>query len=99
MDLFLVYAVCLGVGLLFTILSAFMSHVFGGHDVGHDAHSELGTGGPGPARHNNPGSSPFSPPWIASLVPPLRGFGLVFFNHDKTQKPPALAPLSRLSGV
>ena len=65
MDLFLVYAVCLGVGLLFTILSAFMSHVFGGHDVGHDAHSELGTGGHAEAGYNMPGFSPFSPTVIA----------------------------------
>src|SRR5436190_1860406 len=67
MDLFLVYAVCMGVGLLFTILSAFVSHVFGGHDVSHDAHGELGTGGHAEAGYNMPGFSPFSPTVIASV--------------------------------
>ena len=39
---FLVYAVCFGVGLLFAIVSAFLSHLFGG---GHDVHVDVGTGG------------------------------------------------------
>ena len=36
-----VYAVCFGVGLLFAIVSAFLGHLFGGHDV----HVDVGTGG------------------------------------------------------
>ena len=38
---FLVYAVCFGVGLLFAIVSAFLGHLFGGHD----ADIQVGTGG------------------------------------------------------
>ena len=38
---FLVYSICFGVGLLFAIISAFVGHLFGGHD----AHVDLGTGG------------------------------------------------------
>ena len=30
---FLVYSICFGVGLLFAIISAFVGHLFGGHDA------------------------------------------------------------------
>ena len=33
MDLFIIYLICFGVGLLFTIVSAFLAHSFGGHDL------------------------------------------------------------------
>lgn len=99
MDLFLVYAACLGVGLLFTILSAFMSHVFGGHDVGHDAHGELGTGGHAEAGYNMPGFSPFSPTVIASFVTAFGGFGMIFSKIEATKSPWLSAPLSVLSGL
>jgi amino acid transporter len=99
MDLFLVYAVCLGVGLLFTIVSAFMSHVFGGHDVGHDAHSELGTGGHAEAGYNMPGFSPFSPTVIASFVTAFGGFGMIFSKIESTKNPWISAPLAVLSGL
>ena len=99
MDLFLVYLVCLGVGLLFTILSAFMAHVFGGHDVGHDAHSEIGTGGHAEAGYNMPGFSPFSPTVIASFVTAFGGFGMIFSKIEATKSPWLSAPLSVLSGL
>src|SRR6266567_8323328 len=99
MDLFLVYAVCLGVGLLFTIVSAFTSHVFGGHDVGHDAHSELGTGGHAEAGYNMPGFSPFSPTVIASFVTAFGGFGMIFSKIEATRNPWISAPLSVLMGL
>ena len=99
MDLFLVYAVCLGVGLLFTILSAFMSHVFGGHDVGHDAHGELGTGGHAEAGYDMPGFSPFSPTIIASFVTAFGGFGMIFSKINATKSAWVSAPLAVLSGL
>ena len=99
MDLFLVYAVCLGVGLLFTILSAFMSHVFGGHDVGHDMHTDLGTGGHAEAGFNMPGFSPFSPTVIASFVTAFGGFGMIFSKIEATRNPWISAPLSVLAGL
>lgn len=98
MDLFLVYAICLGVGLLFTIVSAFMSHVFGGHDFGHDAHGELGTAGHAEAGYNMPGFSPFSPTVIASFVTAFGGFGMIFSKIAATRNPWISAPLSVLSG-
>src|SRR6185436_11534165 len=45
---FMVYAICFGVGLLFTIISALGAHLFGGHgEIGHDfdAHGHGGHGG------------------------------------------------------
>src|ERR1051325_5080105 len=99
MDLFLVYAVCMGVGLLFTILSAFMSHVFGGHDVGHDAHSELGTGGHAEAGYNMPGFSPFSPTVIASFVTAFGGFGMIFSKIEATKSPWFSVPFALLCGL
>jgi amino acid transporter len=96
MDLFLVYAACLGIGLLFTILSAFFSHVFGGHDFGHGAHHELGTGGHAEAGYNMPGFSPFSPTIIASFVTAFGGFGMIFSKIEATRNPWISAPLSVL---
>ena len=40
--LFVVYLICFGVGILFTLVSAFMADVFGGHEVGGGA--DLGAG-------------------------------------------------------
>src|SRR5947209_2977160 len=95
MDLFLVYAVCLGVGLLFTIVTAFTSHVFGGHDAGH---SDIGTGGHAEAGYNMPGFSPFSPTVIASFVTAFGGFGMIFSKVEATKNPWISAPLSVLCG-
>ena len=98
MDLFLVYAVCLGVGLVFTILSAMLSHVFGGHDAGHDAHGEIGTGGHAEAGYNMPGFSPFSPTVIASFITAFGGFGMIFSKIEGTKNPWISAPLAVLCG-
>src|SRR3954471_17432444 len=97
MDLFMVYAVCLGVGLLFTIVSAFTSHAFGG---GHEAgHSDLGTGGHAEAGYNMPGFSPFSPTVIASFITAFGGFGMIFSKIEATRSPWISAPLSVLAGL
>ncbi len=99
MDFFLVYAVCLGVGLVFTIISAFMSHGFGGHEISHDAHGELGTGGHAESGYNMPGFSPFSPTVIASFVTAFGGFGMIFSKIQATKNPWISAPLSVISGL
>ena len=99
MDLFVVYVVCLGVGLLFTITSAFMSHAFGGHDFGHDGHGDLGTGGHAEAGYNMPGFSPFNPTVIASFVTAFGGFGMIFSKIEATRNPWISAPLSVICGL
>ncbi|MGI8603636.1 MAG: NfeD family protein [Verrucomicrobiales bacterium] len=99
MDLFLVYLGCLGFGLVFTLISAFMADVFGGHDVGghdvagHDAH-DLGTGGHAEAGYDMPGFSVFSPTVIASFVTAFGGFGMIFSKIKATSSPWISAPLA-----
>ena len=94
----LIYAICLGVGLLFTIVSAFFGHFFGG---GHDAHVEVGTGGhveAGLDTHGMPGISFFSPTVMAAFLTAFGAFGLVFSHIDLTNSPWASAPLAAASG-
>jgi len=95
MILFFVYMVCFGIGLLFTIISAFMAEVFGGdHGGGHDAHHALGTDGHAEAGYNMPGFSAFSPTVVASFVTAFGGFGMIFSKIEATQSPWISAPLS-----
>ena len=82
---FLIYSVCFGVGLVFTLVSAFFGHLFGGHD----AHVDVGTGGHAEAgfEHSGmPGISPFSPTIIASFVTAFGGFGMIFSQIEATQQ-------------
>ena len=61
----IIYAICLVVGLVFTLGSAIAGHFFGGHD--HD----IGTGGHAEAGFDHsgmPGISFFSPTVLASFV-------------------------------
>ena len=102
--LMLVYLVCFGVGLVFTIISAFMADVFGGHDVhvdlggGHDGagggtHAEGGF-----ASHEMPGFSPLSPTVIASFLTAFGGIGLVLSRIESTRSVLISAPLSIVGG-
>jgi membrane protein implicated in regulation of membrane protease activity len=91
---FLVYLVCFGVGLLFTLISALASHLFGGgHDA--DVHADVGAGADG---HDMPGFSPLSPTIIASFVTAFGGLGMVFSKIEATRSPWISAPLSLLGG-
>ena len=95
---FLIYGICLGVGLLFTLISAVFGHVFGG---GHDAHVDVGTGGhveAGLDTHGMPGISFFSPTVIAAFLTAFGAFGLVFTHIGVTSTPWASAPLAAASG-
>jgi membrane-bound ClpP family serine protease len=94
----LVYAVCLCVGLLFTLLSAFFGHLFGGHD----AHIDIGTGGHAEAGFQDsgiPGLSPFSPTTICSFITAFGGFGLIFSRIKATSNVWISMPLSILGGL
>ncbi len=100
---FLVYLICFGVGLLFTIVSAFMADVFGGHDLhvdmnghdlgGADGHAEAGFGS-----HDMPGFSPLSPTTIASFVTAFGGIGMILSRIQATQSVFISAPLALLGG-
>src|SRR5665213_3636595 len=93
-----VYLICFLVGLLFTLLSAFFGHLFGGHDV----HASLGTGGHAEAGYGEtgmPGLSPFSPTTICSFITAFGGFGLIFSRIDATKSVWVSLPLSILGGL
>jgi len=95
---FFVYAVCFGVGLLFAIVSAFLGHLFGGHD----AHVDVGTGGHAEAGFQDtgmPGLSPFSPTTITAFITAFGGLGLIFTRIDATKSPWVSAPLALLGAL
>lgn len=95
---FLVYAVCFGVGLLFTLVSMFFGHHFGGHE----ASTDVGTGGHAEAGFEEtglPGFSPFSPTTIASFLTALGGLGMIFSSIPATESVWVSAPLSILGGL
>ncbi|MBI3850695.1 MAG: hypothetical protein HY298_10555 [Verrucomicrobia bacterium] len=99
MDLFFIYLICFGVGLLFTIVSAFVGHAFGGHDV----HADMGGGAEGHAEagfdsQDMPGFSPISPTTIAAFITAFGGFGMIFSKFGATQSPWISAPLATLGG-
>ena len=63
---FIVYLVCLGAGLVFTLISAIAGHLFGGHEGhvgGSGGHVEAGAD-----MSDMPGVSAFSPTVLASFV-------------------------------
>ena len=95
---FIAYAICFGVGLLFTLVSAFAGHLFGGHD----AHGDIGTGGHAEAGYEHtgmPGLAPFSPTTIASFITAFGGFGLILSRLPATKSPWVSAPLATVGGV
>jgi membrane protein implicated in regulation of membrane protease activity len=92
-----IYAVCLAVGLLFTVISAVMGHFFGGTD----GHAEIGTGGHAEAGFDHtgmPGISFFSPTVLASFVTAFGAFGLILTRIPATSSVWASAPLSAVGG-
>lgn len=94
----LIYAICLAVGLIFTITSAVAGHFFGGGD----AHGDVGTGGHAEAGFDHtgmPGISFFSPTVLASFVTAFGAFGMIFTRIPATNSVWASAPLSAVGGA
>jgi membrane-bound ClpP family serine protease len=94
----IIYTGCLAVGLLFTIISAFMGHLLGG---GHEG-ADIGSGGhveAGVDTHGMPGFSFFSPTVLAAFVTAFGAFGIVFSHIEATSGVWASAPLSAVSGA
>ena len=104
MGLFLIFLVCFGIGLLFTLISAFTAHLFGGHD----AHLDLGhadaAGAHGHAEagaeplSDMPGFAALSPTTIASFITAFGGFGMIFTKIESTSSPWISLPLAVLAG-
>ncbi|HZT22574.1 MAG TPA: NfeD family protein [Verrucomicrobiae bacterium] len=96
---FLIYAICFGVGLVFTIVSALLGHLFGGHEA---PHADIGTGGHAEAGFEEtgmPGIAPFSPTIIASFLTAVGGLGMIFSSIPVTSSFWISAPLSVLGGL
>jgi hypothetical protein len=88
----IIYLICLGVGLLFTLVSVLAGHFFGGHDThvgGSGGHAEAGAD-----NSDMPGISIFSPTIMASFVTAFGGFGLIFSQFPATNRAAISAPLS-----
>jgi membrane-bound ClpP family serine protease len=97
--IFLIYSICFGVGLVFTIASAFLGHIFGGHetpssDIGAGGHAEVGF-----EEGDMPGISVFSPTTVASFITALGGLGMIFTSIDATRSIWISAPLSVLGAM
>ena len=97
MNIITIYLVCIGVGLLFAVVSAFFAGGGGGHDGhadSHAGHTEAGGGG-----HDMPGFSALSPTSIATFVTAFGGFGLIFSKFEITQSPWLSVPLAAFGGL
>lgn len=93
----IIYAICLVVGLLFTVVSAVAGHFFGGHD----GDAGLGTGGHAEAGFDHsgmPGISFFSPIVLACFVTAFGALGLIFTQVESTKSVWLSAPLSVAGG-
>jgi membrane protein implicated in regulation of membrane protease activity len=93
----IVYAICLVAGLIFTLFSAVVGHLFGGHG---DVHVGMGGNADGGVGHDGvPGISFLSPTVLASFVTAFGAFGLIFGKIDATSNPWINAPLSFFGGL
>jgi membrane protein implicated in regulation of membrane protease activity len=91
----IIYAICLVLGLMFTLVSAFLGHLFGGHDT-------IGTGGHADAGFDSdgvPGITFFSPIVLATFVTAFGAFGLVFSEIPITSSVWFNAPISFVGGL
>ena len=103
---FLIYSICFGVGLVFTLFSAIFGHAFGGgHDVHVDCgHAEAGHGSAGAhadadGGQGMPGLSPFSPTVMAAFITATGGLGMIFSKIEVTRPLWISLPLSVIGGV
>jgi membrane protein implicated in regulation of membrane protease activity len=94
----IIYTACLALGLLFTIISAFTSHFFGGHD----GHMDVGTGGHAEAGYDHsgvPGISFFSPTVLSCFVTAFGACGLILTRIEATKSVWISAPISAMAGL
>jgi membrane protein implicated in regulation of membrane protease activity len=90
----MIYAICLVLGLAFTLFSAFLGHFFGGHDsIDAGGHAESGLSHTG-----EPGLSFFSPTVLASFVTAFGAVGMILTKIDATHSVWISAPIALASG-
>jgi membrane protein implicated in regulation of membrane protease activity len=88
----IIYTICLVAGLIFTVFSAIVGHLFGGHGdvhVGTGGHADSGLGQDGV-----PGISFLSPTVLASFITAFGALGLIFSKIGLTGSAWINAPLS-----
>jgi len=93
----IIYAACLALGLIFTLISAITSHFFGGDDGG-----DLGTGGHAEAGYDHsglPGVSFFSPTVLSCFVTAFGACGLILTKIEATSSVWISAPISAIAGA
>ena len=92
-----IYAICLVGGLIFTLFSAVVGHLFGGHG---DAHVGMGGHADGGVGHDGvPGISFLSPTVLASFITAFGALGLIFCKIDLTSNVWINAPISFGGGL
>jgi membrane protein implicated in regulation of membrane protease activity len=88
----IIYAICLVLGLMFTLVSAFLGDFFGGHDaVGAGGHADAGFDSDGV-----PGITFLSPVILASFMTSFGAFGLILSEISYTSSVWLSAPISFL---
>ena len=93
----IIYTACLALGLLFTVISLFAGHLFGGHDGG-----DVGTGGHAEGGYDHsgvPGISFFSPTVLACFVTAFGACGLILLHIESTRSVWINAPISAAAGA
>ncbi len=94
----IVYAACLALGLLFTVISAIAGHFFdsdgGGHEVGTGGHAEAGYDASGV-----PGISFFSPTVLACFITAFGACGMILTKVELTRNVWISAPISAVAGL
>jgi membrane protein implicated in regulation of membrane protease activity len=91
----IIYAICLVFGLMFMLISAFLGHLFGGHDsIGAGGHADAGFDSDGV-----PGITFFSPTVLASFITAFGGFGLIFSEIHATSSVWLHAPISFIAAM
>jgi membrane protein implicated in regulation of membrane protease activity len=89
------YAICLVVGLMFSVVSLFAGHLFGGHEsIGAGGHADSGFDSDGV-----PGITFLSPTVLASFITAFGAFGLIFSEIPFTSNVWFNAPLAFIGAL
>lgn len=91
-----IYLICFGVGLVFSIVTTTMGHIFGG---GHGEHLD-GSGGhaeAGADASDLPGISALSPMILSCFTTAFGGLGMLLSRIEATRNPLLSAPLALLA--
>jgi membrane-bound ClpP family serine protease len=95
----IIYAICLVLGLMFTLISVIAGHMF---DHGADGGGDVGAGGHAEAGYDHsgvPGVSFFSPTVLACFVTAFGAAGVILSRIEATKSVWVSAPISMVIGL